>query len=412
MAIVKNFWLKKQSKKLAGMVLYQAMGQTRSRELAENVTNPRTTSQMTQRVKWANLVNLYRANRGWMKYAFETKKTNQSEYNKFMSLNVSSSQIYLTKQAAAAGGCIVDGYLVTQGSLPSIEITKDGLVFKTNIFFGDSTPLNNTTTIGAFTTSLLLANPAMRQGDQLSFIRFSQQVNAVTGIPYVVVREYELILDSTSTGLVKDYLPLDYLTRYTGGSQDMLAVTDSGLAGGFTLVLSRTTGGRTYVSTQRIIVANNDALIAANSSAAALQAAIASYGESEDAFLSTTSANEAQAAELPLSILSVKVDNTTYIPGNEYQLSSGWDGSSMEVTFSEPIEAVTPEVSGSFAMRGGGRTVVGPETGTVTGNKATFSLSSDWDIDSGSFLSKIVVSLAGVDYEATFDASGAQGGLD
>ena len=103
MAIVQTMWMTGTKKKLGGTVLYQAMGQTRQRELAAEISNPRTTQQMTQRVKWSNLVNLYRANRSWMKYAFETKKTNQSEYNKFMSLNVAASAIYLPKNVAAAG---------------------------------------------------------------------------------------------------------------------------------------------------------------------------------------------------------------------------------------------------------------------------------------------------------------------
>ena len=69
MAIVTSMWLKGTKQKLGGSVLYQAMGQTRQRELAANVANPRTNSQMQQRTRWANLVNFYRVNAGWMKFA-------------------------------------------------------------------------------------------------------------------------------------------------------------------------------------------------------------------------------------------------------------------------------------------------------------------------------------------------------
>ena len=103
MAIVKTGDMYGQVGRLGQNVYYTAYSETRSRKLAASVTNPRTQAQMLQRVRWANLVNFYRVNKEWMKYAFETKKKNQSEYNKFMSLNVASSPIYLTKQEAGGG---------------------------------------------------------------------------------------------------------------------------------------------------------------------------------------------------------------------------------------------------------------------------------------------------------------------
>ena len=183
MAIVTSMWLKGAKKRLGGSVLYQAMGQTRQRELASEVTNPRTESQMGQRVKWANLVNLYRANRNWMKYAYETRKSNQSEYNKFMSLNVASSRIYLPKDIANAGGCVVDAYLMTQGSLPSIEfVPAANNVYASNILVGMNAITSNTT-IASFSHTVLANNPAIREGDQLSFVRMTQMTNASTGVP-------------------------------------------------------------------------------------------------------------------------------------------------------------------------------------------------------------------------------------
>lgn len=412
MAILKSMWITGSRKKLGGTVIYQAMGQTRQRELAASVSNPRTTSQMTQRVKWANLVNLYRANRSWMKYAYETKKTSQSEYNKFMSLNVASSGIYLPKNIASAGGCVVSDYIVTQGSLPSIEVQKEGNVWKSNIFFGDTTPLNASTTIAELTASLLPANPALRNGDQLSFIRISQQINAITGVPYVVVREYELILNTTSTDLVSNYFPLDYFQRYADGHQDCLAVKDSGFPGGFVLILSRTIAGRTYVSSQRIIVANNSDLINAYGSAAALQAAISSYGESEDAFLSTITANEAPGAVIPLSILSVELRGQVFTPGQAYRLNDTWDGADMEITLSAPLQDASAQVFGAVTLPGAGDEVITSDGGIVSGNKVTISLDSAWDFTVPSYLHRIGITVSGIDYVAVFDNSGAQGSLD
>lgn len=309
MAIVKNFWLVNQSKKLAGAVIYQAMGQTRSRELAASVSNPRTVSQMNQRVKWANLVNFYRINSGWMKFAYETKKTNQSEYNKFMSLNVSNSRIFLPKSLAAQGACVVDSYLMTQGSLASIEVTKNSTFWSTNLYIGGDHALSANVTIGEVSQWLLENNPAIREGDQLSFIRFSQLTSPSTGVPYVVVRKYEVIIKADDTRPFYEFMPIEYIVDDPEADITSIAVLDSGNAGGFLLCLSRTVGGKTYVSTQSIIVANNDALIAQYSSSTALQEAIDSYGESEEPFLTSTTAEEDNQANVPTTLVTAEIDD-------------------------------------------------------------------------------------------------------
>jgi hypothetical protein len=261
MAIVNNLWLRSSKKRLAGTVIYQAMGQTRQRELAVEVSNPRTIAQMTQRVKWSNLVAFYRANKYWMKYAYETKQRNQSEYNKLMSLNVATSPIYLPKHVAAAGGCVCAPYIITQGSLPSIEMTDDsGQRWVSNIVLDNDYEMNSPS-VAAFSEMLIRLNPAIRQGDQLSFVRITQQTNGQTGVPYIVVREYELIVDVNGAGDVFDFLPTGYIDSTEASTDCRLCVNNSGNAGGFALILSRTTGGKTYVSSQRIIVANNTAII-------------------------------------------------------------------------------------------------------------------------------------------------------
>lgn len=343
MAIVKNFWLKNSSKKLGGAVIYKAMGQTRSRMLTDEVRNPRTSSQMNHRVKWSNLVNFYRANARWMKYAFETKKSNQTDYNKFMSLNVNSSTIYLTKDIAARGGCVVDNYLMTQGSLPSIETTydtgKEGWI--SNIFLGPDVQFR-APTVAQFSKMLIDNNAEIREGDQLSFIRLTQMTNQDTGVPYAIVREYEVVISLSDNKPLGDYLPLSYIGSDEKRDMSSLMVQDSGNAGGFLLILSRTIGGRTYVSTQHIVVANNSALIAAYSSAAALQAAVNSYGESSEPFLTSVAAEQAGQDFVPLSVISVGISATQYVPGSFIQLTKSLASSSLTISMSGFVSG-TPE---------------------------------------------------------------------
>lgn len=382
-------------------MLYQAMGQTRQRELAASVTNPRTQSQMAHRVRWANCVNFYRVNASWLKYAFETKKSNQSEYNKFMSLNAANSPIFLTKQEAAAGACVVVPYIITQGSLPSVEIQKQGNQYLTNIFLGDDIPDLNTASIATISQLITQYNPALREGDQLSVVKFSQQVNANTGAPFVIVRKYEVIINSSDSRLWKDFIPSNVLDADQIGDQAQLYVPAAGEAGGFVVIVSRTIGGKTYVSTQSIVVTDNNETISAYSSQAALQRAIDSYGESEEAFLSSTTADELPIAPVPNSIVSVKVDNVTYTPGVRYANLPNWASKQLQISFASNISGAEPQVNVTFIQ--GGQTISDTTTGTLAGNVLTVAnLESDFDDSVGKTLLSITARVGGIDYTATY----------
>lgn len=369
MAIVSSMWLRGAKKRLGGTVIYQAMGQTRQRELASEVSNPRTKSQMGQRVKWANLVNLYRANRSWMKYAYETKKSSQSEYNKFMSLNVASSRIYLTKEVANAGGCVVDEYLMTQGSLPSIEFvpTSNGY-FASNILVSSGT-ISPTTLISTFSQDVIANNPAIREGDQLSFVRMTQMTNASTGVPYVVVREYEVIIDSTNRASLWDYLPQEYFSSWGGGPYYLAIGTAIGKIGGFCMILSRTIAGKTYVSSQRIILVGMESFIESWSNNTALQEAINSYGVSEDAFLSSTYAEQDSQAATTLAMLDVYSDTEDrhYVSGSRMLLPAVSGGDSFSFAFNG---RVTGTISSATLITNKGNVSLGnleAENNIITG---------------------------------------------
>lgn len=401
MAIVKNFWLQNQKKKLAGAVIYQAMGQTRSRELAASVANPRTESQMTQRVKWANLVNFYRANKGWMKFAYETKKQSQSDYNKFMSLNVASSRIYIPKGFAAQGACVVDNYQMTQGSLASIETTKTSTGWATNLFLTDANALPANPTIGEVSTQLLAANPALREGDQISFIRLTQQTNANTGVPYVVVRKYEVILNSSSVKFFYDYMPIDYIVFDGGTNPNRIEVNDSGNAGGFILILSRTTGGKTYVSTQSVIVANNAALIEAYSSSNALQTAIDSYGESSEPFLTSTVAEQDSQAATGISVVSVKIDGVEYAPGTTAYPVAINTNSSIAVRFNQDLGEVNLGDNLLSFWKDGEKTTIEMASATISGNTINFVPALQANV-TGVALDDFQMGVGGEDYRAVW----------
>lgn len=313
MAVLQNMWLKGAKKRLGGTVIYTSMGQTLQRELAASVSNPRTMAQMRQRVKWSNLVSFYRVNSSWMKYAYESKKRTQSEYNKLMSLNVAASTIFLTKQEAAGGGCVVAPYIVSQGTLPSVEYNISSSAVGTNIWLRQEEDMDESNTVAYLSESIVASNPGIQYGDQISFIRLTQLVNNATGIPYVVLRKYEMVLSRSNNDKWTNFLPAELLSGNTREGRGFIEVDNNGAAGGFTFVISRTTAGKTYVSTQSIVTMNMDAFISSYSSEEALERAVASYGSSDDAFLSSNAANYGEGTPVDKAVLYANIDGKNYI---------------------------------------------------------------------------------------------------
>ena len=397
MAKVQNFYAKNQIGKLGGAVYYVVGGETRSRELAASVTNPRTTAQMLQRVRWANLVNFYRANRSWMKYAFETKKATQSEYNKFMSLNVSSSPIYLTKQQAAGGACVAYPYIITQGSLPSVEHTKSGNYINSNIYLPADADLLDSTSVAQLSEWLVEQNPALQYGDQISLIRVYQSSNPNTGLPYIVVRKYEMILSSTNFSSWANYLPSDIIDMGGDENNNYLRISTTGRVGGVAFIISRTISGKTYVSTQSLVVVGNDTLIGQFSSQNQLQAAINSYGESEEAFLSSTTANTAANQGFANSVLSLQLGSDVLLPNSAAKKYSEWTGKTLKVNFAAPPGDEVDNMS-----IGDGESNFTGVSGTISGNQLT---SSGWAIPVGSndrYVTTIEIVIDGQSYVIEF----------
>ena len=332
-------WLRGAKKKLGGTVLYTQGGRTLQRELAPEVKNPKTPAQMGQRVKWANLVAFYRANASWMPKAFENKKATQSDYNKFMSLNASSSRIYLTKEQARQGACVVDSYRVSDGTLQPVDIFPTEQNWVTNLYLTGLDKLDATTTVAAFSTALLASNAGLRSGDQLSFIRITQLFNNTTDIPYIQVRAYELLINEQGPGLVKDFWPVELIALDEEQETPAIMVKNNNKQGGFAIIVSRTQGGRVLVSPSQITQVNMAEVINQYSSSAALSAAIESYGQGDEVFLDSKGANTISKQPTTLSITEISSgsDKIKAVPGGNIDMADAdWDNG-MFITFNQNI---------------------------------------------------------------------------
>ena len=309
MAILKNLWLRGGSQKLAGAVLYTRKGETIARELAAAVSNPRTTAQMSQRVRLSNVVNFYKVSAKWMRGAFESKAENQSDYNAFVAANLTASQVALTKSQAATGAAVVAPYKISQGSINPISWSNTGTTLPTSDLYVGDLAITGTTTVGQFSAALEAANNLM-DGMQLSFIQYIQQVDA-QGTPFVTCRAYEVVLNSGNSQLLSSYMPIDILA-VSSGENPALAVNTSEFTGGFAVILSLTTGTTIKVSSANVVLTSDNTYYASFTTAAVQQAAIDSYGTGTEIFLSSSSANQSSTPSLAQSILSVTIGGTTY----------------------------------------------------------------------------------------------------
>ena len=293
MAIL-NGILKKLNGSAGSLTFKQVNGQTVVSEKITAVKKSNTPMQMRQRTKWGNVVQMYKGICPLINYGFESKPSGCSDYNMFMKANMKGSDIYLTREEVAGGGCVAYPYQLTQGTLPSIVVTGSGDNVRTDIKLGDLT-IDAETLVKDFAIAVVSNNPDYDFGDQISFFDVLQRVNAVTGIPYCQFLATNVLLDKAS-----EVKLLDLVSKYGFATVDgYLGHIEGEGAGVFAWVHSRKSSAKTLVSTQSL-VNNNDEMIAEYSGDQAYKRSVKTYGGESSAFLTpgttTTQATDGSAS--------------------------------------------------------------------------------------------------------------------
>lgn len=354
MAVVNNFWLRNNKQKLGGAVIYQARGETLIRQLAPSVSNPRTDAQMEQRVKLANLVAFYRVSAKWMRGSFESKASNQSDYNAFVSANTGGNKVCLTKSQVDAGVAVVAPYQVSRGSLGEIVQTADEGMILVDLYVGDL-EIGPNTTIAQFSRAILSNNNNIVEGDQLSLIQYIQNI-ATNGNYTITCRPYEVVLNLTDGSLLSAYFPVDILLT-SGGDNRNLGVDTENFTGGIAFILSRTVGGRILVSSSSVTLTDPNDVYTAMITDAQKNEAIRSYGEATTIFLDSNLASQSNA-NVPTSagILGFVYQNATYTPGSVIP-NPFTQGASIQILFSAPVN-VEQGAAVDFNNEGGSTSIM------------------------------------------------------
>lgn len=232
--------------------------------------------QQVRRVMWPNLVNFYKQNSFWMKGAFETKTGSQTDYNKFMQLNMMSARVPMMKFEASTDTCIVDALTISQGSLAATNIERTGSDEWTfNLSLG-SAALPANPTVGDLANAIINNNDGWQNGDNLAVICFFNRF-WVGDVPRCETEYFEFTLRTNDT------TPLANNRLF---SEDLLVIDEGSLVVGPYIVGSGPAGiagihtrrdPQLKVSSQRIIMLD-ESRITPRLDASFLDSCIESYG--------------------------------------------------------------------------------------------------------------------------------------
>ena len=307
----------------------------------------RTVAMQTRRTKWGNLVTFYRLNRDLMARAFERKDANISDYNRFMQLNIPLARVALTKDAFMRGVCILQEYVVSDGSLPGFiaSVSEEGQItwdLKSTLDgeFADFT-------IGQVSDDLLKNNPILQKGDQLTFVSWTNAGN-VDSLPRLYRHLCELTLEPTS--------PISFgsleSSNIVGAADGFVQVLGQGHVFGQVIILSRVVSGNLLVSRSTIAL-SSETFVQQFSAPDAVKEAIDSYGVDVEKLLEPGSSEQPAPRPLPKQA-KISIANTPSGSGS-IRIINEDDGAFADNFLTVPIGTtitLQPQPKAGFTLQG------------------------------------------------------------
>ena len=298
MAVTRNNLSMKMNGKVGAYSFYTSTGGRQVARIANNSSNygetaKRTVAMQTRRSRWGNLVSFYSANKDLMARAYERKGANLSDYNRFMQLNIPLATVSLVKDDFMRGMAILQEYVIADGSLPEIdvaEVQEDGCVF--NLLTGIDEEFADKT-IGQVSVDLLDHNPQLQQGDQLTFVSYTN-----AGSTPSTIRIYRHLCEMTiDTKSAVSFGTLKYANIIAGNGLKVV-IAGQGNVFGQAIIHSRSVGGSLLVSRAKITL-NSDTLVRQFSAPEAVKKAIDSYGVDTEKLLEPGSPEQPKPKPLP-----------------------------------------------------------------------------------------------------------------
>lgn len=288
------------------VTFYRAGGSQRARARNRQPNNPRTVKQMTQRSRFANAVKFFKQiNTGFFRYAFEDRKTNESDYNAFMRHNVVNSG-YIGAQASKIADWPALGlWQLSAGSLPEITAPfPQPQGASASMYFDLGVTISaEYDTIGQLSAALINGAPAIwRTGDIFTFVVY-RATNAAT-LPTIDTSETHQVYADYGQFILNadDTTPLTAINAnigvcnvmpstdadgfyLTGDDAAMLDVWDNDLVG-YSVIHSRNSANGLLVSSSTMVYNKRELpLLAMSDSGAYYNAVIADWQAAAEAIL-------------------------------------------------------------------------------------------------------------------------------
>lgn len=166
--------------KVGDLVFYVRNGSQQTRVRNREPENPRSQSQMYQRVKLASVVGFYKRQASFFRFALK-KSQKESYYNAFVRYNINISP-YLTREQAAAGVSVPAPYVIADGNMPRIYVAEASISSLTVLDLTTSIPAS-IKTWGDMRRSYNLV-----YGDMLSLIVFNAPDDELDPTQRIVVQ--------------------------------------------------------------------------------------------------------------------------------------------------------------------------------------------------------------------------------
>lgn len=253
------------SGKLGQVVLTTVKGQQIARAWQPKVANPRTSSQQTQRAKFANAVKFYRrATSNLFKFAFEDKRKTESDYNAFMRHNVDRAMIIdRASYDNVAYPAIGYNWLMSAGSLGHVAPSADGeldnrVTFSQVEFTGTKEP--SALTVADVSQSFMLQLGAL-EGDYVTVVAVNASIKKINDVPSNLP-EWSIVqfrIDSTDNthnlmDIIKEQKGENWGATITKISDtNYISATNMSGSAWMAVILSRVTTGGVLVSTSDLV---------------------------------------------------------------------------------------------------------------------------------------------------------------
>ena len=369
----------KMNGKVGAYSFYTSTGGRQVARIANNSSNygetaKRTVAMQTRRSRWGNLVSFYSANKDLMARAYERKGSNLSDYNRFMQLNIPLASVSLVKDDFMRGMAISPPPPPPPPPPPEIdvaEVQEDGCVFNLlTTLDGEFAGY----TIGQISANLLDKNPQLQQGDQLTFVSYTN-----AGTTPSTIRIYRHLCEMTiDTKSAVSFGSLKYANMVAGNGLKIVLAGDGNVFGQ-AIIHSRSVGGNLLVSRAKITL-NSDTLVRQFSAPEAVKKAIDSYGVDTEKLLEPGSPEQPAPTPMPkMATISAVInppecarmeiiDNATQ--AHYYDSASFPIGSNVQIVMSASegytVDSMVPSLSDPENVE-----IVGDLTFNVKGHKNT-----------------------------------------